>query len=205
MGWTYCYVPKGTSLDFFKKMLTWETENSKNEFVKGAFASFKEFYAAVKTTDKATGRTYTWAFVAMVNYTKGDYNFGYKDMEETMGPNIANCPKSILTLLSPLEETIENRKKDSSYGWAKAWRVRCWENVFQREATNKLEDGVIIRFENPFRFTNGDSVQTFQLRKRGRSLRWYAYDTVNKIVKAYACYRLRKKDLGRFTIIGNTI
>jgi hypothetical protein len=197
----YCHVPKGTSLDYFKKLLTWETETTKNEFVQGAFDSFKEFYAAVKTTVKATGKTYTWAFVAMVNYTRGDYNFGYKNMDETCGPNISNCPKSILALLSPVEETTESRSKDGSYGWAKAWRIRCWENVFQREATNKLEDGAIIKFENPLRFTNGDSVQTFQLRKRGKAMRWYAYDVATKMISPYASYRLRKRDFGRFTIL----
>ena len=44
------------------------------------------------------------------------FNFGYKDMDETMGPGDCNCPKSIIALLS---------ETDNEY--ALYWRQKCMQ------------------------------------------------------------------------------
>ena|ERR1035437_1619340 len=145
MGWTSYHLERGQAGNELKKMLTWENESSKNELVQGAFTSFREYYAAVKTTIKATGETYTWAFVAMVNWTRDDYNFSYKDLDETMGPNISNCPLSILKLLTPTEQIKMITGNARQY--AKSWRIRCWENVLAKLDLKKITNGSIVKFE----------------------------------------------------------
>ena len=45
---------------------------------------------------------------------KGGFNFGYKNIDETCGPNESKCPLSILNLLTPTDSQ-----------WANEWRARC--------------------------------------------------------------------------------
>lgn len=64
--------------------------------------------------------SFVFAAIFLVKYHEGC--FGYKDMDETMGPNQARAPMSLIQKLSPLVETKEN---DSSSKWAKRWRSSC--------------------------------------------------------------------------------
>lgn len=63
------------------------------------------------------------------------YNFGYKDMDETMGPFRYDCPKSIIDLLTPTDNECANE-----------WRRKCLE---KEETTiqklNKLPIGTKIK------------------------------------------------------------
>lgn len=183
MGWTSYHLERGQAKNEFVRMLTWETETAKNEFVQGAFTSFNEFYAAVKTTIKATGQSYTWAFAAMIRWDRSYHNFCYKDMDETVGPNIANCPVSILALLTPTEEIVKLSGHGSTY--AKAWRIRCWENAF---AKKNFKHGDIVKFPANITFTNGEERSLFFVEKVGRRTRYKAYDAVRKT--AFGYYKL---------------
>lgn len=61
-------------------------------------------------------------------------NFGYKDMDETMGPCYYDCPKAILKLLTPTDSE-----------WANEWRKACLE----KHGKPKLSDlpiGTRIKF-----------------------------------------------------------
>ena len=100
---------------------------------------FKEAYAAVEVIEK-DGHRYVYAAAYMLNYTReAYYNFGYKSMDETYGPNIANCPASILDLLTPVEG---HPISDESKEWAKKWRERCRKNL----AAPKIKFGQKIEF-----------------------------------------------------------
>jgi hypothetical protein len=125
MGWTYFEKPHNIT-EWFKDHLTWESDKIKNTCIKTAI-KFKEAYAAVESINKETGERYVWGAAFMLNYTReAYYNFGYKDMDETMGPNIANCPASILDLLTPLEEhPISSQSKK----WANKWREECRRRI----------------------------------------------------------------------------
>jgi len=58
------------------------------------------FYAAVRDP-----RGLVSAVVVLTRWRPNDpYNFGYKDMDESMGPGEARCPARILDLLSPTDE-----------------------------------------------------------------------------------------------------
>ncbi len=75
--------------------------------------------------------------------------FGYKDMTEAMGPIEADCPDSILRLLSPVSE-IPNP------GHAADWRARVAERKQERRAARarkaELTPGVRLRTARALRF-----------------------------------------------------
>ena len=119
MGWTYYQATyyKNNKIDRlaecraeFGKQPSWAT------ILKDSMVD-NVYYAAMKSTDSNE----VWALVVLTA-TDGR-EFGYKDMDETMGPGYYDCPIGILKLLSPT---------DNAY--AKEWRKNvkdrnlpaCW-------------------------------------------------------------------------------
>ena len=76
--------------------------------------------------------------------------WGYKSMDETMGPNVADAPMKLLALLSP-----------TTSQWAQDWRQKCRDNAAL--ASRSLKPGDVIRLEQPLRFTDGSERQTFRV------------------------------------------
>jgi len=61
------------------------------------------------------------AYVVLLDYPrsrKSADKFGFKIMDESAGPTMSQCPKSILNKLSALPE-------GSAWDWARQWRARC--------------------------------------------------------------------------------
>ena len=86
------------------------------------------YYAAVKMTDKATGKSDVCAMVVLTGVRNNQYfNFYYKDIHENCGPCEDKCPKGILDLLT---------ETDSEY--ANEWRKRCRENLAKKKARQNL-------------------------------------------------------------------
>lgn len=94
---------------------------------------------------------------------KDHLDFGYKDLNECMGPCEDGCPAHILDLLSPT---------DNEY--ALGWRQRCRANLELR--SRKIEDGMRIRLAEPVTFTDGYEGAEFIVVKRGRALTFRAAD-----------------------------
>ena len=115
------------------------------------------WYAAVerrprdgKSCDQTTYQTaadgsYVFAVVVLVRYH--DHCFGYKDMDETMGPNEARAPITLIRKLSPIVDP-------ESY--AHAWRHRCTE--FANIPTYAAGD--IIDLGTPIKLTDGSEITT---------------------------------------------
>jgi len=193
MGWTYTSLGKGQAGNYFKNMLTNETEERETELLKGAFRGFREYYGAVKVTIKATGESYVMGFCAMVDWRKNDaFNFGYKDMDETMGPYMFNCPNTILDLL-----TDTPHDNESSREWRKACRER-------NASILKPKNGDIIKTKNSWKFKGGYELDTFIVEKVGRRMSFYAVsDRGNKI--GYARFLLGRKGLQGAKVIAQKI
>ncbi|WP_126665617.1 DUF6927 domain-containing protein [Croceibacterium ferulae] len=92
-------------------------------------------------------------------------------LSESMGPCEAECPASVLALLS---------SSDNPYKLD--WRNRCYRNL--RLASRKLEDGTMIRFAEPLEFTDGSKVAEFRVRTEGRRM-------VLTSLNGYGRYRVR--------------
>lgn len=159
MGWTFTHRGKEPVLEFFKKKFT---VNGEIRVLDGAVVDLRTAYLAYKTDDDRI-----IAVVCLLERRPKDYpfDFGYKDMDESMGPNERKCPERILKMLTPLPDPIEGER--DVYQYARAWRQRCWDNLKKRKT---LKEGDEITFDNPISFKNGQSLKTFQVRK-GRNNR----------------------------------
>lgn len=111
------------------------------------------YYAAIK--DKNEG---VFIFVALTNVDKGD--FGYKDMDASMGPCVYTCPESILKL---------NTYHD---GYTDEWIDKCRSARAERE---KLKHAKRISVKMPFDTNHFSEGTTLDLYKQGK--RWYATGT----------------------------
>lgn len=105
---------------------------------------------------------YTFAAVFLISYDQGC--FGYKDMDETMGPVQARAPLGLLARLSPLAD---------SECYAHGWRKKCkaWA------ALPSYSEGDEIRLAAPIKITDGSMVQDVRrthYMRRGRRMTCYA-------------------------------
>lgn len=133
------------------------------------------YYAAVKVTTYATEinpeKVQVIAAVVLTAVdSKSYYNFSYKDMDETVGPYKYDCPKSILDLLTPIENE-----------WANNWRNKCYENIKANNdpnSLNKLPVGSVIKVTMPvdtMLYKIGDVVTlTKGLNWKGNRTAWYS-------------------------------
>jgi uncharacterized protein DUF6927 len=99
---------------------------------------------------------------------RGEHNFGYKPIDESMGPVVADAPAAVLDALTPTdhEDALE-------------WRRRCRDNLARRAAVRERQravtEGVVIQAANPLNFKNGLSASRFACAQRsGRTIRWEA-------------------------------
>ncbi|MET0373771.1 MAG: hypothetical protein ABW128_05875 [Rhizorhabdus sp.] len=114
------------------------------------------------------------AIVCLVRWNprdKENLHFGYKDMDETMGPCEDGCPERILKLLTP-----------TTYEGALDWRRRCLARL--RTRSRKIEDGMRIKLATPVTFTDGHVGDEFVVVKRGSSITF-------RRDKGFGRYRIR--------------
>jgi len=117
------------------------------------------YYAAAQVIENGVGGK-VFAIICLVRWNSRDkegYVFGYKDMEESMGPCEAHCPAAILDLLT-----------STTNQHALEWRARCRVNLALR--ARKLHDGDRIRLPEPMTFTDGHQALEFVVCKRGRRI-----------------------------------
>lgn len=96
---------------------------------------------------------------------KSAFDFGYKDMDETVGPYKYDCPRTILNLLSPT---------DNAY--ALEWRRICQENWKRKRLFSSIPIGAKMKVVLPFDTTYHKKGETVYLTKEtlwhGKSVRW---------------------------------
>ena len=120
MGWSYTFKPSSMSVaDFFKK----EFKGEFGKVIGCAVKGMRTAYLAYEITKD--GERKVFAFVCLLNYSKDHYNFGYKDMDESMGPYYYDCPKRILDLLTPTDNVN-----------ALEWRKECLKRLSEKDSLN---------------------------------------------------------------------
>lgn len=151
MGWTFYRREKNaeTNAEHFAAKLDTRYEIIAHGTVESVF------YAAVRdrTTDKVT------AYVALTRWDRDPlYNFGYKDMDETVHPFYYKAPKSVLNALTP-----------TTHADALAWRAKCRLHHAQRDFLRKnLKPGTRIRLTHAVSFTDGTRSDTFTYARLGQ-------------------------------------
>lgn len=153
MGWTFTHKDRDTTVrQFFEK----EFHDPTIKILDVATVGFRECYIAMERKGEV------FALVCLLDYRPDDYyNFGYKDMDETMAPYYYNCPERILKILT--STTNED---------AITWRGKCWSRIEKNKARPKLKHGDIIKFANPITFVSGTTKDTFKVKKIGRRIRF---------------------------------
>ena len=100
---------------------------------------------------------------------KDYYNFGYKDMDETMGPGDCDCPKSIIALLS---------ETDNEY--ALYWRQKCLDRCNGKPKLSKLPIGTVIEFQR-----NGETVRLIKHKPAYQFKTPFWWDGTHYVKKKY--------------------
>ncbi|MGP3953467.1 DUF6927 domain-containing protein [Streptomyces sp. 7N604] len=152
MGWTFYHRDKGveSNAEHFAKEL-----DDRYEIIAHGTVDHV-FYAAVR--DRETGKVF--AYVALTHWRRdANYNFGYKDMDENMGPGDCKAPEAVLDALTP-----------TTHKYALQWRANCRRHHDQRAFLRKqLKPGTRLRLTHPLRFSNDTTRDTFTYtRSRGR-------------------------------------
>ncbi len=151
------------------RLCTFESDIRKTELIKACKVG-STWYAAARVTNRdgtpVEDATYvtdpdgsiTFAAVFLTRYDDGCW--GYKDMEESAGPNASRAPLALIELLSDL-------KDPDSY--AQDWRQRCrdWASI------PDYEEGDKIKLAAPVTLTDGSTCQivTATHYRRGRQKR----------------------------------
>ena len=148
MGWLYMQSLGGHSgpRQYLDAQFTYEKPERRVRVLRSSLVKMRTYYAAVEVVPTDAPREVT-AVVCLVRYNPRDaegYVFGYKDIDETMGPCEADCPAAILDLLTP-----------TASEYALRWRERCRAAIAKRAAIPKLRDGDLVVFTEPIRFTDG--------------------------------------------------
>ena len=137
--------------------------------------------------------SFVFAVIVLVRYDQGC--FGYKDMDETMGPNEARAPMSLIRKLSPL---IEPENDDDTRQWAHKWRKRC--KAFAEIPSYQIGD--VIELASPLPLQNGSELKTVKKASmfyRGKNCTYYI-DQDNG-----GHYRLTKAQLAGSTLTASAI
>lgn len=149
MGWTYTHKGNLTSVkSFFEDQFNFTKENGTYGKILDCKSTINTAYIAYETGNSEKSEVI--GIVCLLNRRKEYYNFGYKDMDESMGPNEDHCPVSILNLLSP-----------TTNEWANEWRARCYNNLEKNACRKSLEAGDKIKFERTFGFSRYGKTDTF--------------------------------------------
>jgi hypothetical protein len=159
MGWLYKQHPVTDPVAYLTGQYNHDGEH-RTYRVLGAARVSNTVYMAVKSTDKATDQSYVFAAVVLISNTQKD-GFGYKDMDESVGPCECACPDRIMRLLSPIAD-IPNP------GYAADWRARVAAQktaaVQLRTKRKRLMPGAIVTLQNEVRFRDGKTATAFRMR-----------------------------------------
>lgn len=161
MGWTYLTKNDGQSVtDVFEELCTFESGGYRSRLLDCAVVSLFTAYAAIERVTIATGKKQTYALVCLLDHAPGErHNFGYKDIDEDMGPYEDQCPERILELLTPTENPR-----------AIEWRGKCWERIERRKKYPPLKTGSYLVLDKPLEFADGQKRRVFYIKDARRRI-----------------------------------
>ena len=189
MGWLYMSSLNGRAgpRQYLDDQFTYANATLHSTVLLSALVRLRTYYAAVEHLRAGKPRE-VFAVVCLVRYTPRDregYVFGYKAMDETMGPCEAECPARILDLLTAT---------DNDY--ARGWRERCRAAADLRAKRPRLRNGWTLVFAEPLAFSDGTSHRRLEVAidpDRPRKIRFRSPD-------GHGLYRIGALDRLRFDI-----
>lgn len=156
MGWIYQNDPVDDPVTYLIREFTCDGERRSLQVLDAARVG-KTVYIAIKSTDKASGASYVFAAVILISNTIKD-GFGFKDMDESMGPCECACPQRIMRLLTPIADL-------PNPGHAAEWRARVAARKAEQHRRQKLRHslrvGSVVTMPTPIRFRGGAEASKF--------------------------------------------
>ena len=204
MGWTYSHKdPRTSAADYIEHesgALKWSDVEEAPQVVarsrSGSTLYFAvRFPAELIASDECYARAPDGSVVmAVIFLTKSDkkdhYNFGYKDMSETMGPYETGASLRFLDLLSPIVGESQSAQ------WARRWRDSCRATAALGAKRRKIKPGDKVTLEAPLSFA-GHDVREFvadSYYRRGKTRMAF-----RAVPQGFLC-RLSARHLGNATI-----
>ncbi|WP_375458570.1 DUF6927 domain-containing protein [uncultured Enterovirga sp.] len=167
MGWLYMRslgIHAGPR-EYLDAQFTFETAEKRCRVLRSALVRLRTYYAAVERM-RADGDRQVAAIICLVRYNPNDregYVFGYKDMDEGMGPVESECQAAILGLLTPTEAP-----------YAVEWRARCRARAAERRQSGRRprpRPGQTVVIEEPVAFRDGRRLDRLVVAEHPRSAR----------------------------------
>lgn len=202
MGWTYFHKAPGVKAIEAIKQNCLGAEWCEKHFVT-ASATFEAVHVVGKFHEPESDRYVPDAdgmvraiLVFKINNVpraRDGYNFGYKDMEEGMGPYGCECAPSIIEAASPLKPLPDVVPEYSSLKSAHEYRARSLAKAKAKAAKRALKVGTKIKLPKPLSF-GGMKLDEFivdRCRVRGRK----GMSTVFRSVETGGLYSLSATDL----------
>lgn len=172
MGWTFFPKPKGKgAVETIKEQFGAQWWADK---VVASSATWNTVFLVVESHEpdskvyvpEADGTVRTIAVIAIKNQPRArdGFNFGYKDMTETMGPYGNEAPLSIIAKASPLQDPIGPQPRFSSLRSATEYRERSRAKAEAKAAKRGLKPGAKVTLAKPLSF-GGSMQQTFMVER----------------------------------------
>lgn len=159
MGWLYQHdkLRHETPVQYVTREFSHQTATATATVIATVIAAAAvrgTIYAAIRNDNKQTGRSYVFCAVILFKNSERT-GFGYKAMDETMGPCEVDCPDRIFRLLSPVSEI-------PGPGYAADWRSCVAEakaaKTKTRAAVTTLSVGDRIKLTHAAHFCKGNIV-----------------------------------------------
>ena len=160
MGWTYHYnIPRNERAEI-EALCTFENEDRACRPIRTSQVGTVWYLAVEVQLKDLTAETYGYEVDAMGRYVFGVViltrrsagEWGYKDMDESMGPVEAQAPLALLDLLSPTTKE-----------YAISWREQCRKTAAMR--SRKIAHGDCIELTEPLMFKDGCERSKFRVEK----------------------------------------
>jgi hypothetical protein len=139
MGWTATHKPHHVKTkDWLREEFTGAHAYSTGsvQCLADAFVfayNNSEYYAVVKRTTAAGDVTHFLLCVS-VKFYRGEFNIGYKDMTDHMGPCMWRCPEALVDMIDRLDPIPADPQPETSYAWARDWRAAVRKAHADRKA-----------------------------------------------------------------------
>lgn len=176
MGWTFYHKPvgikavdsikNGCGAEWLEKHFVAASATREAVFI---VAKFHEPESKIYVPD-ADGMVRALLVYAIKSVPKDHYNFGYKDMEESMGPYGCPAPMSIIAQCSELQDPIGPQPEWSSLTSARNYREGSAKAAANKALKRKLKPGNKVTLASPGNY-GGIPCQRFTVevcRVRGR-------------------------------------
>lgn len=151
MGAMGCHREKGlTDREYFAR----QYENETNKIL-ACTSKNRAFYAALQTSMGVVAIVVSFQWFRSSDSESGNWeNFVYKPMDETCGPNEAECPQRILDLLDPVDVLYGDGSGAQN---AADWRATCEQAIAKAAKKHPVRKGDTVTFSQTINFQGGTS------------------------------------------------